>query len=343
MSVTSQKFDYLIFIGRFQPPHAGHISVIDKALELSSKIIIILGSAKIAPTIRDPFNTSAREQMIRSCYSEDRNERLLFRSVEDFRYNDDKWISQVRSAVFDLTRKEANAKIGLIGHSKDHSSYYLKLFPDWGHIDVPNYKGLNSTEIRNDFFIKQKIDRSIMPISVIECLERFQQDQRFSTIRDEFLFVEKYKQQWNNSPYPVIFQTVDAVVVQSGHILLIERDAQPGRGLMALPGGFLNYDESLEEGVLRELYEETRISVPKPVLKGSISKIETFDDVHRSSRGRTITRAFLINLKNETSLPKIKGSDDARKAMWVPINWVLENRDQLFEDHYDIITAMIGV
>jgi bifunctional NMN adenylyltransferase/nudix hydrolase len=108
---------------------------------------------------------------------------------------------------------------------------------------------------------------------------------------------------------------------------------------MALPGGFLDANERLKTAVIRELREETRIKVPAPVLLGSITKTEVFDDPHRSARGRTVTHAYLIELKGE-KLPKVKGGDDASKAFWVPFADV--KPEQMFEDHFHIIQAMVG-
>ena len=140
--------------------------------------------------------------------------------------------------------------------------------------------------------------------------------------------------------YPPTFVTTDAVVVQSGHILLIQRKAAPGKGLWALPGGFLNPRELIVDGILRELHEETKLKVPKPVLRGSITKREVFDDPGRSERGRIITHAALIQLP-PGELPSVKGSDDARKAKWMPIADLRE--DVMFEDHYHIINHMLGM
>jgi bifunctional NMN adenylyltransferase/nudix hydrolase len=134
--------------------------------------------------------------------------------------------------------------------------------------------------------------------------------------------------------------TVDAIVVQSGHVLLVKRGAMPGKGLWAMPGGFINHDERINDAVIRELREETGIKIPDKVLKGCIVEKDVFDDPNRSSRGRTITHAFLIHLSPDISLPKVKGGDDAAKAKWVPISNL--KQEDFFEDHYHVLQNMIG-
>ena len=91
--------------------------------------------------------------------------------------------------------------------------------------------------------------------------------------------------------------------------------------------------------MIRELREETGIKVPAPVLRGSIQGNRVFDAIDRSARGRTITHAFKIVLP-DGELPKVKGSDDAEKARWVPIAEV--DSAECFEDHYDIVTWAVG-
>ena len=160
------------------------------------------------------------------------------------------------------------------------------------------------------------------------------------TLRAEYQMIKKYKEAWKAAPFPPTFMTVDAVVVQSGHILLVKRGDMPGKGLWALPGGFLNQEETMLDGAIRELKEETKIKVPVPVLKGSIKGSKTFDAPNRSSRGRTITQAFFIDL-GVGDLPKVKGSDDAEKAFWVPFNKV--KQEKMFEDHFAIIDYFLNI
>ena len=153
--------------------------------------------------------------------------------------------------------------------------------------------------------------------------------------------IELLRTKYRVAPYEAVFMTTDAVVVQSGHILLVRRRAEPGKGLYAMPGGFLNPSERIKDGVIRELREETKIKVPDPVLRGSIKAREVYDKPDRSLRGRTITHAYLIELQ-PGELPKVKGSDDAEKAKWVPISVFEKMEDQMFEDHYHIIKDMLG-
>jgi bifunctional NMN adenylyltransferase/nudix hydrolase len=111
--------------------------------------------------------------------------------------------------------------------------------------------------------------------------------------------------------------------------------------LWALPGGYVNAntDKSVEDAAIRELREETLIKVPAPVLRGNIKDSRVFDAIDRSPRGRIITHAFKIVLP-DGELPRVKGSDDAEKARWVPIAEVCS--DECFEDHYEMVQWAIG-
>lgn len=316
--------------------------------------------------------------MIRLSVSEQQRERLSILPLEDCYYNDTQWVANAQKQVnavlaqTGLGRRGAT-RIGLIGHGKDHTSYYLKLFPQWDTpIDVPQYcNGLSSTRIRNsyfsnlaDSFLKDADGHKpgdlpqdhLLPTPVRDFLASFVQTEAFRDIREEYEFILQYRAQWSvpKVPYPVTFVTVDACVVTAGSVLLVRRKGRPGRGLWALPGGFLDQTETVVEGMLRELREETKIAVPPGMLRGSIVTQRVFDDPNRSSRGRTVTHGFLIHLKNETALPglrsrkpgkadlpRIEAADDAEKAQWWPLADI--TREMMFEDHYDIILALTAL
>lgn len=343
---------YTVYIGRFSPCHKGHLSIIKKALEVSDELIIVLGSHNDARSIRNPFSTSERidflEIMIAEELPNERN-RIHFVPIEDQPYNDTRWLDAVQASAHSITFKKFSPdpqKISLIGHSKDHSSFYLKMFPTWGSIDCDNFEGINSTDIRKWVFEYEEdiLDNSAMTPKVNILVKNWiENSKEYPRLLNEYELINKYHKQWANSPYPPTFVTTDAVVVQAGHILLVTRGAAPGEGQLALPGGFLNQFETLENGMIRELIEETCIDVPEKILRGSIKRNKTFDYPYRSLRGRTITEAFLIELGpsyNNFKLPKVKGADDAIKAAWYEIGTL--DRSRFFEDHYNIIQTMIG-
>ena len=183
--------------------------------------------------------------------------------------------------------------------------------------------------------------KSVVPDTTFEFLSNFKNSGDYEQVICEREFVANYKKQYSSLPYPPTFVTTDAVVICSGHVLMIKRRAEPGKGLWALPGGFLDAetDVSMESCMLRELKEETGIKVPVPVLKGSIADNKVFDAIGRSTRGRTITHAFKIILP-DGELPKVKGQDDAEKARWVPIGEL--DSSVCYEDHYEIIQHFLG-
>ena len=355
------EFDMAVFIGRLEPFTEAHRVNMQAALNKSKKVTVILGSANTPRSHRLPFTFEERAAMVKAAFPAEAD-RIFCEPVEDTIYNDEQWVKNVQAAVKNAFTDAYGAwhplaKVALVGHGKDSTSFYLKLFPQWKSINVPNHKNISATDVREIYFSSNSgllADKGWVPASTLAFLNQFRNTADFANIVDEYEFVAKYRSAWDAAPFPPVFVTVDAVIVQSGHILLVERGARPGKGLWALPGGFLRaYDEldkktgkmrpadkTMLDGAIRELREETKIKVPEPVLRGSVKAAQVFADPNRSSRGRTVTHAFLIHLPPDTELPKVKGSDDAKKAVWVPLADV--KRNMMFEDHKDIIDAMVA-
>ena len=269
MTTKNNQFDFLVFIGRFQPFHLGHQRVIEKALNNTNKLIILIGSAHRPRCTRNPWNFDEREQMIRSTLSEQQNKRVIIAPLMDAIYNDDLWTGTIQKCVSGIiaahhTQPHRDPSIGLIGHSKDHTSYYLKLFPQWDSINVDSAPVMNATDVRQALFCADKgywedqrtsviaLVGKLVPVEVLDYLNMFVRSETYAQLRDEFDYIRDYQTGWKNAPYAPTFVTVDAVVVQSGHVLLVERGARPGKGQMALPGGFINQNESLRSACLRE-------------------------------------------------------------------------------------------
>lgn len=341
-----KKYDTLVLIGRFQPFHNAHLEIIKRATALTDKLVIITGSANQPRTYKNPFTSREREQMIRAATA-GLSLQITIAANTDTIYNDQAWAVRVQKIVNDAvynTRGPGDFKIGIIGHKKDESSFYLDMFPQWQFENVDEIEPLSAVNIRDLYFKRDcnmKFIKGVVPQTTFDFLEQFKSTPDYEQVIKEREFVEKYKQQYASLPYPPIFSTADAVVIQSGHVLLIKRRAEPGKGLWALPGGYVNAntDKSVEDAAIRELREETMIKVPAPVLRGSIVRSKVFDAIDRSPRGRIITHAFHISLP-DGELPKVKGNDDAEKARWVPIAEV--RSEECFEDHYEILQHFLG-
>ena len=120
----------------------------------------------------------------------------------------------------------------------------------------------------------------------------------------------KYVYDW---PRPMV--SVDIIVFalseNNAKLLLIKRGNEPFKGMWALPGGFVDIDEELEDAAVRELAEETGL------VNIALKQMRTFGGIGRDPRGRQITVAFMgIATKGSD---KIKAGDDAAEAQWFDI------------------------
>ena len=340
---TTHSYDLLVFVGRFQPFHRSHAAIVSAALGRAAQVLVLIGSANTARSTRNPFTAREREVMIRESFP-DAGAALQIRAIPDYPYMEDLWLRKIQDAVKSAAESAGAKRIGLVGHFKDDTSYYLRMFPQWSLVEMPNYEGRSSTELRELLFEPngtRMLLESAMPQAAAEFVAEFRRLPQFAQLVQEHAFLKAYRQQFAAYPYPPTFVTVDAVVIHSGHVLLVERKAMPGRGLYALPGGFIKQGERLIDGAIRELKEETRLKLPVPVLKGSIKDSRVFDDPQRSQRGRTITHAFHFDFP-AGELPLVKGGDDAAKARWMPLADFYDLDGVMFEDHWHIVTAFIG-
>ncbi|MEZ5427199.1 MAG: bifunctional nicotinamide-nucleotide adenylyltransferase/Nudix hydroxylase [Pyrinomonadaceae bacterium] len=348
----NKKYDYGIVIGRFQPFHLAHQDLIEHAFSLAEKVIVILGSARSAPDVKNPFTPAMREEIVRACFPKE-SDRLVFCAVRDYPYNDHIWTVEVQNTVNQVVEddEKEDARVAMVGFFKDKSSYYLNLFPQWQFEEFycadKRKLSINATDIREKYFSDDDAWKKMVPAEARKYLNAFRETEFFPNLKGEFEYVRKYKEdtRFVGVPFNPVFLTTDAVVVQSGHVLVIRRGFQPGKGLLALPGGFLATDSTLEDSAIRELKEETQIKVPIQVLRGSIKASHVFDYPDRSQRGRTVTFAYYIELepKLKEGLPRVKGGDDAKKAFWLPLSALGEKEDEFFEDHIHIIRFFLGM
>jgi 8-oxo-dGTP diphosphatase len=139
----------------------------------------------------------------------------------------------------------------------------------------------------------------------------------------------KYTYEW---PRPMV--TVDAVVfaVSAGgtEVLLVERKNPPFQGQWAVPGGFVEMDEELEDAVARELAEETGLTGVR------LEQFRTFGKCGRDPRGRQITIAFMGTITEGRN--RVRAGDDAAEAGWFNIENLPGN---MAFDHEEMVRLAI--
>ena len=232
-------YDIAVLIGRFQPFHLGHLHLVETALEKADRLLILLGSHRCAPDTRNPWSSEERQEMIAAVLTAEQLRRVTFIPLRDHLYSDNLWLADVQQKV--LAESEEGDRVVLVAHRQGRSSSYLDLFPQWDLEEVPVQGEIRSSAIREAFFSDAgpEVWGLDLPAGVHFLLEAYRGTGRYRWLREEEEYLRRYRESWAVAPYPPTFVTTDAVVVQSGHVLVVRRRVRPGAGLIALPGGYL--------------------------------------------------------------------------------------------------------
>lgn len=354
----SNPFDAAIFIGRFQPPHSGHLAMLRHALDAAERVVIVLGSAFQSRTPKNPFTWQERQAMLLAALPEADRPRVQFLAMRDF-YDEARWVQAVRSGVKELLAPPRSVgptpttpQVALVGHFKDASSAYLTQFPDWQLLNFPRQGGTDATVVREACFAtaldasEAELDAlhtlllAHVPEAVAQWLLQWRQSSNFALLQQEWQMLKSYHQSWASAPYPPMFITVDALVQCHGQVLLVERGQMPGQGLYALPGGYLEPRDTLWQSCLRELREETLLDISEDNWRQALRTSRVFDHPDRSLRGRTVTHVFHFDLGYGTP-PAVQGADDAKAALWVPIAELGRMPERFFDDHFFILDGLL--
>lgn len=408
-----KQYKLAVVIGRMQFLHNGHIHLFREAAQKADQVLILVGSADKAPSPSNPFSYAQREQIVLSALREAGITEALEGRVgvlplpDD--YLEDQWVANVIHSVHVYSDSQLGETgqiireedIVLVGHEKDASSYYLRMFPQWAFYNAPNDRGLNATDFRTELFARELVNDMNFPARFREFMAQFDRQaandltgdlvrlicEKYPSLGIHFIpnseppvrsldmthlklnspkamhpFLEEYvkseayhnmmaeqtqyaneKLMWGMAPYPVTFVTTDAVVTHRASILMIRRKNHPGKGLWALPGGFLGQKEWVRDSIIRELREETRIAVANEDLLRIMQPIKVFDNPSRSLRGRVITHAARFNLDHLglTKRPKVRADDDAEAVRWFSLGEIMKADNSLFEDHAEIIRRLV--
>lgn len=258
------------YIGRFQPLHKAHCKTINSLAKKVDYLIIGIGSSNKHHTIDNPFTLKERTDML--------NDSLKIKnySIKPVPDLDDypRWARHVTRIVgsFDIAftgnkvvkelLEKENINVELIKHN-DYTS---------------------ATAVR-DMISKDQNWQKYVPKEVAKIIKNVGGIDRVKSLS------KVYK-----SPIP----TVDIIIETSKGIVLIERKIEPFG--WALPGGHVEYGESLEEAAVREAKEETGLDIKL------IKQFHTYSDPKRDSRAHRIATVYIAKAKG-----KPKAGSDAKK------------------------------
>jgi bifunctional NMN adenylyltransferase/nudix hydrolase len=342
-----------VVIGRFPLCTHAHTEMIERALLESSRTVVFVRSAFHPRIPRDPFTWEERVQMIIASLRPELRERYVgFLPARD-QYDVSRWSAEVLA--------HARVAAGDAGHVRLYversPAWQCPEFDRWGWERVERIEADEQHGSRLLAMVlqaaasprgAQAIDEALAHVETAvapEALERVREWTRaphFAGLVEEQKALDAARAQWSTAPYEPIFSTVDCVVQCAGHVLLVQRKNHPGKGLWALPGGFVEPRESLRTSAMRELAEETGLGVDERELLSALREARVYDQPDRSQRGRTITHVHHFYL-GERELPGVLGSDDAAEARWIPVESLAGIEEQLFEDHFQILDDFLGI
>ncbi|MPY65911.1 adenylyltransferase/cytidyltransferase family protein [Deinococcus sp. SDU3-2] len=227
-----------VYVGRFQPPHAAHLASIRHALAHADHLLVLLGSANLARSVKNPFSAAERARMLRGALREVGADlrRVTFRPLPD-RFDADLWAADVRreaAAVFG-----EGTPVSLVGFEKDASTAYLRWFPGWGRLPVPEVPGLNATDLRAAYFTGRPLPDGV-PEAVRVFLAQFAEKPAYNRLCMEWEAVEAARAAL---PPGAHLHEKRWLHVEEGKVWLHTRRDPIGLGLWELPGRVLPLGE----------------------------------------------------------------------------------------------------
>lgn len=293
-----------LFIGRFQPFHNGHLDAIFQILEHGyKKIIIGIGSAQEELTKKNPFSYYERETMITNTLT-NQNIDFEIHGIPDFG-DTQKWSNYINSNLPYCDKVySGNVHVEVCFPNKEFGRFKLN-------------KIIKSTEIREKIAKNEKLE-NLVPNEVIQYLQTNNLEKRLKT-----LLRPKLK-----TPYLAVDGIVEYEQEGKKGIVLIERKNPPYG--WALPGGFVDYNESVETALIREMEEEINLDI------NNLNLLNIYSDPRRDPRQHVASAVYTAKGKGT-----LKAKDDAKNVKLVTLD-ELKNYELAF-DHSKIINDWMKI
>ncbi|MDJ1159538.1 NUDIX domain-containing protein [Chelatococcus sp. SYSU_G07232] len=322
------RYDCLVVVGSFQPFHEGHRFVLDRTLALARRVVVLIGAAGAPRSLRNPFTAGERAAMLAGVYPREvAAQRLLVAAVEDNLYDEAAWAAEVRRIAARVLPGTAGGggRIAIVACVGSRLCSDPAVMAPWEVLPMEPPPGGPSAAAIRDAYLRAEapLPMAACPPAVVAVLHAFRDTPGFSEL------------------------LADAFVRHADHVLLIRRGSRPGRGLLALPGGFVEAGETPTEAAIRELREETGIAARDGAITAEMlrawmvpERMRVFDAPWRDDRARIVTHCVPFLVPDAVERPRIASGGDAAEAAWHRLADL--GPAGFYADHWSILRRMLG-
>lgn len=324
-----------LVIGRFQPLHNGHLSLIEKSRAENEHTLVILGTPNRLPDFAHPFPAEERINLIHAVLPEGDDYSVVTLKDVD---TDDEWIQNLIATV--LQKEEDPTQVTLYTAKKDEKWYRKNLlFP----VETVDTVDISGTLVRHAWYTNSlwTVER-FLPQLTIEFLKKHKDFSRLSMEYDDTqrsLVLKMDGHPFNNPIEPVSF----AVIVQDNKILVGKRGGLRGNGQYGLPGGYIEKDESTLDASIRETKEELGIDLETLITEGNAKCMCQVVEENLNDIGtRTLGVNYLFVVNPEITLDIQVDGKETTDFKWLPLRDVLEEKELLFFNHNLVVQRLLS-
>ncbi len=324
-----------LVIGRFQPLHNGHLSLIDEARKQADKTLVLIGSSRQLPDFKNPFSYDERLELLTQCLPNESD--LVIHGIPD-EPTDDEWIQEVVARVNQF--EEDPTEVTVFCSSKDEDFYRSSfLYP----VNTVDTHDCNATQVRHAWYTESLWTvEEFIPKETKEFLENHGDHDRLSV--EYTTTTESAQQKKEGHPFANPVEVVSfAVIVQNNKVLLGKRGGPRGDGQWGLPGGFMNHDETTLDACMRETHEELGFDLKELIISSNAQCLSQAVEENRDNLGaRNVGINYLFVVKPEYELEVKVDSVETTDYTWVPLKEILEDNFLLFYNHNLVVKRLVS-
>ena len=324
-----------IIIGRFQPLHNGHVELIREALFSCEQVLLFIGSSNKLTNFNNPLTWDQRHDSIKAVFPEE--PKLKIKGLND-KPNIEDWVASVIGEQVSAADVDPSG-VAIFTSDKDEEFYKEHFLYT---TEVVESGGLNATDVRAVFY-KGYIDLALsyLPLETQDNLKAFLDTAHFERMTQEYFSCTEGKAKallshaFGNPIEPV----AHAVVIQDAKVLLVKRNSVRGFGQWALPGGFMESNESSRDAALRELKEETGVNLHEhQAVQLAYCVEENMDDLSV----RTLGINYLFGVHPDDKLVVTLDPNECLEYEWASLEDILLENRILFYNHNVVVQRLIS-